>query len=421
MKQNLMFMLLLAVIMSLAGCGNSEIDTPSNSKTSGSKVVFLTTTGGITKSKVYMAAGDDIFTVSNSGTTLYGGSGNDVVTISAGVNSVTLDQNVDRVDLSEASTNYRFKQTGNKMNVYDSTSVTLIASVPVQGDVDGTVFGFSDGTASALLLNGIMKLGNATVSATTATVLTQIFETPTPSNAVTTAMVSGNWKLYFTLSGQDENVVGLHNFTQNNNTFVSTTICGNITASGLVNGNNVSIDFAGGDDKNDTSSVKVNGVINGDTINGSFDFGGGMIGTWKYVKTSNYACGGTNPYYEIYGAQAGDYKKTRAGHKLLGTSNSGNIFNTTGYSRFILYVPSSSSKILFDAIGLGTGWVDSQPGAEYAHYTSDMIPTGSSWEMSDSFIEGAPDGNTMENVPGIDAYYGFSTKGASTLTIYLKH
>ena len=126
-------------------------------------------------------------------------------------------------------------------------------------------------------------------------------------------------------------------------------------------------------------------------------------------------------YYEIYGAQAGDYALSKTGHQLIGTSQSGNSFNVSGYSRFILYVPPTSSKILFDAIGLGAGWVDSQPGAEYAHYTSNMNLTGGSWAQDgDSWVEGPPDGRTMENTVGSDSYYGFTTNGATTLTVYIK-
>ena len=126
-------------------------------------------------------------------------------------------------------------------------------------------------------------------------------------------------------------------------------------------------------------------------------------------------------YYEIYGAQASDYNLTTTGHQLIGTSSSGNVFNVTGYSRFILYVPSTSPKILFDAIGLDSGWVNSQPGLEYAHHTNgNMNPTGSTWQQGDSAIEGIPDGVTMENTVGSDAYYGFTTNGATTLTVYIK-
>ena len=48
---------------------------------------------------------------------------------------------------------------------------TVLVSVPVQGDADGTVIGFSNGMASALLSGGVMRLGDATVSSGGATTL----------------------------------------------------------------------------------------------------------------------------------------------------------------------------------------------------------------------------------------------------------
>ena len=119
---------------------------------------------------------DDRFTVSDSGATVYGGLGNDTVTISAGISGITLDQNVDRVNFTGAAAGYAFKQTGNKINVYDATAATLLASVPVQVDGDGTVLGFSNGYASAKLVAGVMTLGGATVSSTSAGTLTPLLQ-----------------------------------------------------------------------------------------------------------------------------------------------------------------------------------------------------------------------------------------------------
>jgi hypothetical protein len=128
------------------------------------------TTATTTAAKVYLGT-NDIFTVSNSGTTLYGGSGIDLVTISAGMYGVILDQNVERINLSDASNNYAFKQTGNRINVYNASGTTLLVSAPVQGDNDGTVLAFSNGSASVLLSSGVMTLGGATVSSTVSSTL----------------------------------------------------------------------------------------------------------------------------------------------------------------------------------------------------------------------------------------------------------
>jgi hypothetical protein len=138
-------------------------------------------------------------------------------------------------------------------------------------------------------------------------------------------------------------------------------------------------------------------------------------------KSDPQTNGGNNgPYYEIYGAHTGDTTITTTGHAYLGSSNTGSVFNVSGYGRFILYVPSTSSKILFDAFGLGAYWPNSTADHEYAHYTINMNPTGTTWDQGgDTCIEGPPDGRTMENTVGADSYYGFSTYNTSTLTVYI--
>ncbi|MEI6703769.1 MAG: hypothetical protein WCL71_09595, partial [Deltaproteobacteria bacterium] len=110
-----------------------------------------------TKAKIYLAA-DDVFTVSNSEAVLYGGSGSNIVTILDGATGITLDQNVESIKFSGASSSYTFKQTGNMINIYDAAGVTLLAKAPVQEA--GTVLGFSNGKASALMADsGVMTLG----------------------------------------------------------------------------------------------------------------------------------------------------------------------------------------------------------------------------------------------------------------------
>ena len=123
---------------------------------------------------------------------------------------------------------------------------------------------------------------------------------------------------------------------------------------------------------------------------------------------SVFACddesGGTNPLspisaqYGIYGAMAGDYKLTYVNHTLIATSD----------------------KQLFDAIGLDSSWVNSSPGDEYAHYSSNVNPTNSSWQEGESYIEGSPDGFTIENTVGQESYYSFSTMRATTMIVYVK-
>ena len=151
---------------------------------SASATTSLTTSA--TKTKIFLGSDDNI-TISTSGTTLYGNTGNNTVTIVAGTTGVTLDQNIGRINLSGTPGNYKFRQTGNIINIYDTTD-NLIVSAPVQGDNDGTVLSFSNGTslATAKLAGGIMTLGGATLSTTTASALNPNTTTTTPTAVTTT-------------------------------------------------------------------------------------------------------------------------------------------------------------------------------------------------------------------------------------------
>ena len=126
----------------------------------------------------------------------------------------------------------------------------------------------------------------------------------------------------------------------------------------------------------------------------------------------------TTSYYEVYGfldpCISGELDISVL--PLLGTSNQGNVFDVSGFSRFVIHVPATSPKILFDAIQLDNQWVDSFPGCEGSHVSYYFNTTSGSF---DNAIEGPPDSVTIENVVGRDASYSFSTLGASKMTVYI--
>ena len=126
-------------------------------------------------------------------------------------------------------------------------------------------------------------------------------------------------------------------------------------------------------------------------------------------------------YFEVFGVDSskGEWEK----RTLIGTSRDGLVFDVAGYDRFLLYIPPGS-HVRLDAIALDGKWVNSQPGPEFAHFIKQMKPTGESggssseWRLGDQYTEGSPDGITLENIPGKDSYYGFSTLGASKMTVH---
>ena len=115
--------------------------------------------------KVFMSSSTpEEFTVATSGTTLYGGSKLDVITINTGISGVTLDQNIERINLPGTSGSYTFKQSGNLLKIYESNVTTLIVTIPVQGDGDGTQIGFSNGTYDVKLSQGQISIGGSVVN-----------------------------------------------------------------------------------------------------------------------------------------------------------------------------------------------------------------------------------------------------------------
>jgi S1-C subfamily serine protease len=127
-------------------------------------VISVPTALPTSRAKIFMGGNDDAFTASNSGMTIYGGMGNDTVTISNGATLISLDQNIEQINFSRASSSYAFHQTGNMINVYELDYTTLIAKTPVQGDSNGTLLTFSDGTASVMLVTGVMDVNLVGVS-----------------------------------------------------------------------------------------------------------------------------------------------------------------------------------------------------------------------------------------------------------------
>jgi len=182
--------------------------SPQSISLSGTGVASPTIPTSLTTAKVYLGPNDN-FTISDSGTTLFGSNGADVVTLTASATGVVLDQNVDRISFANAVASYTFKQTGNKINVYDASGVTLLASLPVQGDADGTVLSFSDGSASAKQSAGVMTLGGASISSSTPGAVTPTLTgNPATPSALSTAQVYLGQNDSFTLNSSGTTLYG---------------------------------------------------------------------------------------------------------------------------------------------------------------------------------------------------------------------
>ena len=116
----------------------------------------------------------------NNPATVFGATGTETVILNSGTTGVTVDQNIERVELPGAFSAFQYQQGGNRLLIY--SGATLLATVPLQGDSDGTQIVASNGGASAKLSStGVMSLGGAAVSATQGTIV------PTTINASVTS------------------------------------------------------------------------------------------------------------------------------------------------------------------------------------------------------------------------------------------
>ncbi|HRF56627.1 MAG TPA: Ig-like domain-containing protein [Campylobacterales bacterium] len=158
--------------------------------------------------KAYLEPTDQSFTANNPNTTIYGQDGQQSIVISQSASNIILDQNIEEILLQKPSTDYTYKQTGNILKLYESN--TLILSITVQGDADGTKLIFSNGYAYATLQDSIMKLGGSTSSQTEDAnirvfdqnqVITPLtLKTTTPSNNQSSVPQDSNFTLTFSES-----------------------------------------------------------------------------------------------------------------------------------------------------------------------------------------------------------------------------
>lgn len=128
--------------------------------------------------KVYLDSGDT-FALSGAAS-VYGSTGTEKVIVNTGVTGVVVDANVERVDLPGASTAYTYQQSGNQLKVMSGT--TVVATIPLQEDTDGTQVVFSNGSVSAKVGATGMTLGGATVPSAAAAAVT-----PTTIDATVTS------------------------------------------------------------------------------------------------------------------------------------------------------------------------------------------------------------------------------------------
>lgn len=99
--------------------------------------------------KLFLETGDA--TTVSSPVSVFGGTGAETLKVASG-GVVTVDPNVDRIEFGGNAADYKFEVEGTKVKIY--SGATLVATTGVQGDTNGTVLAFADGSGS-LLLTGL--------------------------------------------------------------------------------------------------------------------------------------------------------------------------------------------------------------------------------------------------------------------------
>ena len=129
------------------------------------------TTTGITKAKVFLGAGDNNFTVSNSGTTLIANAGIDTVKIAAGVTDVKTDANLERIELAGNLADYKFGVISGSGIQIQSAAGAVIGTIPSLNQ--NAILAFTDGSAPLIQTGGAaFSLGGAMISTATAAKMT---------------------------------------------------------------------------------------------------------------------------------------------------------------------------------------------------------------------------------------------------------
>ena len=171
----------LEIVLTNYGSGAITVDTstgwiatgaiPSNSgihtkmyPTSSTRSITTTT-----KAKVYLGSANDTFTASNSGATVFGGTGSDTVKIASSATGVTTNANIERIELAGNLNTYKFAVMGNQVIVYSGT--TTVLTLTASGSATGQTLVFADGSA-AITITGLnaVKIGGTLVPTVAAAV-----------------------------------------------------------------------------------------------------------------------------------------------------------------------------------------------------------------------------------------------------------
>lgn len=101
--------------------------------------------------KVFLEATDNRYKIGSSNTHIFGAYNAQTVLLDVAIRNIALDSNIEKIEFVNPITDYRYKQIGNFLEIYD-TSNFVVASFGVQDDIDGTQLTFFNTTVDAKLV-----------------------------------------------------------------------------------------------------------------------------------------------------------------------------------------------------------------------------------------------------------------------------
>ena len=187
---------------------------------------------------IFLNSGESL-TLSPFGASRYfGNTGTETVGITAAVTAATFSQTIEKLELPGASTSYLFQQAGNQLKVF--TGATLVATITLQGDADGTLIKFADGEVSGKVSAAGMTLGTGTVPAAAPgsvnVGLGPVTPTPTPGQTFTLTENSDQ------LTGAPNGLIGSKGTVDNSGDdliIAGTSVVGGVSVNNLGTGDNV--------------------------------------------------------------------------------------------------------------------------------------------------------------------------------------
>ena len=177
--------------------------------------------------KIFLDTTDTTFNVNNNNTTVYGATGSQTVVVAAGLTGVTLDSNVEGVQFSGATTDYKYLQVGtNQFQVVNAAGV-VVANLGLDAATESLTFANGTvpvkivpvtGAAPAITIGGttVSTTAAAPVSIPTANIDASHASVPTPTFSVVgaaSATEGGNALFTVTLANPSATTATTVNYT----------------------------------------------------------------------------------------------------------------------------------------------------------------------------------------------------------------